>query len=71
MSATTACHTARSLMSDDKLSENGVNETGTTSEGVSPGRYSSAQQRGTGRYPTTAGMQWTKKVNIVVMECYY
>ena len=43
-------------MSNDKLSENGVNETGSTSEGVSSGRYSSAQQRGTSRYPTTARM---------------
>ncbi|XP_068684755.1 uncharacterized protein [Montipora foliosa] len=58
-------------MSNDKLSDNGVNETGTTSEGVSPGRYSSAQERGTGRYQATARMQWTKQVNIVVMECYY
>ena len=58
-------------MSNDKLPDNGVNETETTSEGVSPGRYSSAQQRGTGCYQTTARMQWTKQVNIVVMECYY
>ena len=63
-----------SEMSNDKLSENCDNETGTTSEGVSPGRYSLPQQqgRGTGRYPTTARIQqWTKQVNIVVMECYY
>ena len=58
-------------MSNDKLSDNGMNEAGTTSEGVSTGRYSSAQQPGTGRYQATARMQWTKQVNIVVMECYY
>ena len=48
-----------------------MNETGTTSEGVSLGKYSSAQQRGTGRYQATARIKWTKQVNIVVMECYY
>ena len=48
-----------------------MSETGTTSEGVSPGRNSSAQQRGTGCYQTTARRQWTRQVNIVVMECYY
>ena len=58
-------------MSNDKLSNNDMNETGTTSEGVSPGRYSSAHQWGTGRYQATAKMQWSKQVNIVVMEFYY
>ena len=58
-------------MSNDKLSDNGVNETGTTSEGVLPGRNSLAQQQGTSHYQTAARMQWTKQVNIVVMECYY
>ena len=58
-------------MSNDKLPDNGVNETGTTSEVVLPGRYSSAQQRGTGRYQTTARMQWDQASEYRSHECYY
>ena len=50
-----------------------MNETGTASEGLSPGRCPIAQQGGPGRYQETAKMKkikWTKEFNKVVTECY-
>ena len=40
-------------MSNDNLSDNGVNEAGASSEGLSPGRSSLAQQGGSGRHHAT------------------
>lgn len=60
-----------SEMSDQSFEINGVNGTGTNSEGASPGRVSPVRQRGPGRHPVTARMKWSKEVNKVVMECFY
>ena len=43
-------------MQNDNLSNNGVNETGANSVGLSPGRSPPAQQRGSGRHHATAGI---------------
>ena len=58
-------------MSNHSISNNDVNGAGTSSEGPSSGRCSSGEQRGPGRYPTTARMRWNKELNKVVMECFY
>ena len=58
-------------MSNHSISNNDVNGAGTSSEGSSSGRCSPGEQRGPGRYPTTARMRWNKEVNKVVMECFY
>ena len=58
-------------MSNDNLSDNGVNEAGTVSEGLSPGRCPIVTQRGPGRHHTTARMKWTKEVNKLVIKCFY
>lgn len=59
--------------------ENGVNgEYGTEAnlegEGVMPGRCSTGEQGGPGRYPATAiskrRITWSKDINRVVIECY-
>ena len=52
------------------LLDNGVNGTGTFSEGGSSGRCPVDEQRRPGRHPATARMIWSKDVNKVVMECY-
>ena len=62
-------------MQNDNLSNNGVNEIGANSEGLSPGRSPPAQQRGSGRHHATAGIKigrkkWEKEVNKVVIECW-
>ena len=53
---------------------NGVNGTGTNSEGVAPGRYSVEWQRRPGRHPVTAKQRkilvWSKEDNKVLFECY-
>ena len=54
--------------------DNGVNEIGTNSEGLSPGRCTMAQQHGPGRHPDTARRtrrKWSHEENRVVMECFY
>ena len=45
----------------NKKSDNGVNGTGMSCEGPSPGRCSPAQQRGPGRHHATARMKWNKE----------
>ena len=56
-------------------SNNGVNETGTECESLSPGRCSMVQQHGPGRDQVTATMtrrsKWTQEDNRMVMKCYY
>ena len=49
-------------MSNHSISNNDVNGAGTSSEGSSSGRCSPGEQRGPGRYPTTARMRWNKEV---------
>ena len=48
----------------NRKSDNGVNGTGMSCEGPSPGRCSPAQQRGPGRHHATARMKWNKEVNL-------
>ena len=63
-----------SVMSTINLPNNGVNETGSVSEGFSPGRCPMEEQRGSGRHPATAPRiqrrKWSQEDNRVVMECY-
>ena len=40
-------------------------------EGLSLGRCPTEEQRGPGRYPTTARTGWSKSMNVAVMECYF
>ena len=61
-----------SIMSDNKsFSKNGVKETGPFREGFSPGRLPVGEQHRADRHPATARKEWTKNVNMIVMECYY
>ena len=63
-----------SEMSNSNIEDNGVNEIGTNSEGLSPGRCTMAQQHGPGRHPATARRtrrKWSHEENRVVMECFY
>ena len=63
-------------MQNDNLSNNGVNEIGANSEGLSPGRSPPAQQRGSGRHHATAGIRigrtkWEKEVLLLLLEHFY
>ena len=54
--------------------DNGVNEIGASSEGLSPGRCTMAQQHGPNRHPGTARrtiQKWSHEENRVVMKCFY
>ena len=59
-----------SEISIHSIENNDVNETGSASESSSPGRCSSAQQRGHGRQPAIARFKWSKEVNKVIMEYF-
>ena len=59
-----------SVMSNNGLFINCVNESGTSGEAFSPGRCSTGQQRGPGHQPTTARVKWSRDMNKVVMKCY-
>ena len=50
-------------MNHEDRNTNGVNETQTQSEGVTPGRVSEEQQQAPGRYLATARTKWTKALN--------
>ena len=64
-------------MSNDNISDNGVNEAGTdNSEGLAPGSCSVRTQADPGRHPMTARKRtsraaWSKEVNKIVMKCFY
>jgi len=61
-------------MDYQKIGNNGVNETGTKGEGLSPGRCLMAQQHEPGRHQATARRirrKWSQEDNRIVMECYY
>jgi len=61
-------------MDYQKIANNGVNETGTKGEGLSPGRCLMAQQHEPGRHQATARRirrKWSQEDNRIVMECYY
>ena len=62
-------------MSNDSISNNGVNETGTMCEGSSPGRCLMAQQHEPGRHQTTARRttrrKWSQEENRIVIKCYF
>ena len=65
-----------SEMENCDLSDNGVNETRTFGNGLSPGRCSMETQRGPGRHQTTATSRtgrrkWTQHDDRTVIECYY
>ena len=40
-------------------------------KGASSSRYPKGEQRGLCCYPATARTEWTKEMNIAVMECYF
>ena len=60
-------------MIDDDLSMDRVNgsETGETGDAASCGRCPTVWQGGPGRHPANARMNWSRDMNIAVMECYY
>ena len=59
-------------MSNQIFENNDENRTGTSCEGPSPSRCSSAhQQQGLGQYPATTRVKWSREVNKVVMERFY
>ena len=63
-------------MSNKSKPNNGVNEAGASSEGVSPNRCPIGEQNGHGRHHTTADRRttrrkWSQEENRVVMQCYY
>ena len=63
-------------MENCDLSDNGVNETRTFGDGLSPGRCSMETHRVPGRHQATATARirwrkWTQHENRMVMECYY
>ena len=60
-----------SKMSNQNSENNDVNRTGPVGEGSSPGRCSLVQQQGPGRHPTNVRTKWSKKVNKIVMECFF
>ena len=65
-----------SVMSNQSISINGVNEARTNSgEGLSLGGCPTEQQGGLGRHRTSAKggrrRKWSQEVNRIVMECYY
>ena len=61
--------TSMSEMSRMNISNNGVNGTRTSSDGVAPGRCTTLQQGGLGRHQATAceqtngRMKWKKEIN--------
>jgi len=72
-------------MSSQSLKNNGVNGTGTSCEGASPGRGPVCEQAGLGRHLVTVSpdrndndnntrkrrKKWTRDENMFVMECYF
>ena len=64
-------------MSNDNISDNGVNEAGAdNSEGLAPGSCSVRTQADPGRHPMTAKKRtprtaWSKEVNKIAMKCFY
>ena len=60
-----------SVMSNRTFSINDMNETGTCSECLLPGRCPVDEKRSSGLHPATAGMKWTKEINKAIMKCFY
>ena len=61
-------------MSNQKIKNNGVNGTGTTScEGVAPGMHGIPDPASAGRHQATdqtkERMKWGKGINKIVLEC--
>ena len=61
-------------MSNQRIKNNGVNGTGTTScEGVAPGMHGIPDPASAGRYQATdqtkERMKWGKGINKIVLEC--
>ena len=59
------------MMSNNRINHNGVNETGTDGEGLSPGRDVGGLQPAPGRHPATARDNWTKEINKLVIRCFF
>ena len=64
-----------SVMSTSDVPNNGVNETRSINEGLSPGRCPTEEQCGPGRHPATAPKiqrrKWSQEENRIVIECYF
>ena len=63
-------------MSNKSKRNNGVNEAGASSEGLSPGRCPIGEQDGPGRHRNTADRRttrrkWYQEEKRVVIQCYY
>ena len=61
-------------MSNFDSIDNGVNESGFTDDGLSPGRYPMAAQHRTSRHQATVvrtRRKWSHEENRIVMECFY
>ena len=63
-------------MTNKSKPNNGMNETGASREGLSPGRCPIGEQDGSGHHRTTAHRRttrrkWSHQENRVVMQCYY
>ena len=63
-------------MSNKSKPNNGVNQAGASSEGLSPGRCPIVEQDGPGRHRTTTNgrktrRKWFQEENRVVTQCYY
>ena len=59
------------MMSNNRINHNGVNETGTDGEGLSPVRDVGGQQPVPGRHPATARDNWTKDIYKLVIRCFF
>ena len=60
-----------SEISNQNSKSNNVNRAGPVGEGSSPGRCSLVRQKKPSRHPTTVKTKWSKKVNKIVMECFF
>ena len=58
-------------MNQNRNQNNDANDIGTSNEGGWSGKCSVDEQRRPGHIQATARMKWTKKMNIIVMECIY
>ena len=58
-------------ISNQHSENNSVNWAGPVGESSLPGRCFPVRQRGPGRHPTTVRTKWSKKVDKIVMECFF
>ena len=60
-----------SEMSNEKVSNNGANETGVYNEGLSPGKCPVVRMCGPDHHQATVQKKWLARDKICVMICYY